>query len=153
MLKLIHVTLTRNYTEGLRTHDKSIYIYKKMHYMKRITALLSFSLITTVASAQTEIKIEDAAKHEGDSVTICTKIFGAKYFEASNRSPTLLNAGAKYPDAPLTIVIFGESRAAFKNKPEEFYPDKNVCVSGKIVIYKGKPEIIVSDEKQMVVKE
>ena len=121
--------------------------------MKKIIAFLSFSLITTIACAQTEIKIEDAAKHEGDSVTICTKIFGAKYFEGSNRSPTLLNAGAKYPDAPLTIVIFGDSRAAFKNKPEEFYPDKNICVTGKIIIYKGKPEIIITEEKQLVVKE
>jgi len=121
--------------------------------MKRITAFLSLSLVTTIACAQTEIKIEDAAKHEGDSVTICTKIFGARYFETSNRSPTLLNAGAKYPDAPLTIVIFGESRPAFKNKPEEFYPDKNICVTGKIIMYKGKPEIIVSQEKDIVVKE
>ncbi len=121
--------------------------------MKKMIAALSFAFVSTIACAQTEIKIEDAAKHEGDSVTICTKIFGAKYFEGSNRSPTLLNAGAKYPDAPLTIVIFGESRAAFKNKPEEYYPDKNICVSGKIVIYKGKPEIIVTEEKQMVVKE
>ena len=121
--------------------------------MKRIFAALSFSLVSAIACAQQEIKIEDAAKHEGDSVTICTKIFGARYFETSNRSPTLLNAGAKYPDAPLTIVIFGESRAAFKNKPEDYYPDKNICVTGKIVIYKGKPEIIVTDEKQLVVKE
>lgn len=121
--------------------------------MKRAIAFLSFSLITTIACAQQEIKIEDAAKHEGDSVTICTRIFGAKYFEGSNRSPTLLNAGAKYPDALLTIVIFGDSRAAFKNKPEEYYPDKNICVTGRIVIYKGKPEIIVSAEKDIVVKE
>ena len=121
--------------------------------MKRILTAISFSLFSSLAFSQTEIKIEDAAKHEGDSVTICTKIFGARYFENSNRSPTLLNAGAKYPDAPLTIVIFGESRTAFKNKPEEFYPDKNICVTGKIVIYKGKPEIIVTEEKQLVVKE
>lgn len=120
--------------------------------MKRIIALLSFSLVTTIACAQQEIKIEDAAKHEGDSVIICAKIFGAKYFENSNRSPTLLNAGAKYPDAPLTFVIFGESRASFKNKPEEFYPDKRICVTGRVVIYKGKPEIIIYDEKQVVVE-
>ena len=121
--------------------------------MKKIIGSAAIFLLSAVANAQTEIKIEDAAKHEGDSVTICTKIFGARYFETSNRSPTLLNAGAKYPDAPLTIVIFGENRAAFKNKPEEFYPDKNICVTGRIVIYRGKPEIIISDEKQILVKE
>lgn len=121
--------------------------------MKKISVFIAILLSGIVSYAQQEIKIEDAAKHEGDSVTICTKIFGARYFETSNRSPTLLNAGAKYPDAPLTIVIFGENRVNFKNKPEEFYPDKNICVTGRIVIYKGKPEMILMNESQIVVKE
>lgn len=108
-------------------------------------------LSASLAFAQQEIKAEDAAKHEGDSVKVCTRIFGAKYFENSNRAPTLLNAGAKYPDAPLTLVIFGDNRPAFKNKPEEFYVDKNVCVTGKIVIYKGKPEIILTREDQIII--
>ncbi|HMC98755.1 MAG TPA: hypothetical protein VKH37_01335 [Ferruginibacter sp.] len=121
--------------------------------MKKFISVLTLSWINTLAFAQQEIKIEDVAKHENDSVTVCTKIFGGRYFESSNRSPTLLNAGAKYPDAPLTVVIFGESRSAFKNKPEEYYVDKNVCVTGKIIMYKGKPEIILTDEKQIVVKD
>ena len=121
--------------------------------MKKILFTFLLIIAGTFVFAQQEIKIEDAAKHEGDSVTICTKIFGGRYFENSNRAPTLLNAGAKYPDAPLTVVIFGESRANFKNKPEEYYTDKNVCVTGKIIIYKGKPEIILTKEEQITVKE
>ena len=120
--------------------------------MKKLFSLMICLTAGFFAMAQQEIKIEDAAKHEGDSVKLCTKIFGSKYFENSSRSPTLLNAGAKYPDAPLTIVIFGESRPAFKNKPEEFYTDKQVCVTGKVVIYKGKPEIIITTEAQIVVQ-
>ena len=121
--------------------------------MKKIRFTFLLILVSTFSFAQQEIKIEDAAKHEGDSVTICTKIFGARYFENSNRAPTLLNAGAKYPDALLTVVIFGDSRANFKNKPEEFYTDKNVCVTGRIVMFKGKPEIILTKEEQIIVKE
>ena len=121
--------------------------------MKKLLISLTFFLASSFAFAQEEIKIEDAAKHEGDSVTICTKIFGGRYFENSNRAPTLLNAGAKYPDAPLTIVIFGESRVNFKNKPEEFYVDKDICVTGRIIMFKGKPEIILTNETQIKVKE
>jgi DNA/RNA endonuclease YhcR with UshA esterase domain len=124
---------------------------KKQTPMIKFIGSAILMAMTTLAHAQQEIKVEDAAKHEGDSVKVCTRIFGAKYFEGSNRAPTLLNAGAKYPEAPLTLVIFGESRPAFKNKPEEFYPDKNICVTGKILMYKGKPEIIITDEKQIVV--
>jgi hypothetical protein len=120
--------------------------------MKKL--LLSFLMISgsLLTYAQTEIKIDDAAKHEGDSVTICTKIFGTRYFENGKGAPTLLNAGAKYPDSPLTVVIFGESRAAFANKPEEFYLEKNVCVTGRITMFKGKPQIVITKESEIVVK-
>ena len=117
-------------------------------------AMLSFLMMAaaTISYAQKEINIADAAKHEGDSVTICTKIFGARYFENGKGAPTLLNAGAMYPESPLTIVIFGENRAAFTKKPEEFYPDKNVCVTGRISMFKGKPQIVLTKESAIVVK-
>jgi hypothetical protein len=120
--------------------------------MKKLVLSLLMIFCAIFTYAQQEIKIEDAAKHEGDSVTICTKIFGARYFENGKGAPTLLNAGAKYPDAPLTVVIFGESRTAFTNKPEEFYLDKNVCVTGRISIFKGKPQIVITKENEIVVK-
>lgn len=106
----------------------------------------------SVAVAQQEINIGDAASHEGDSVTICTKIFGARYFENGKGSPALLNAGVQYPEAPLTVVIFGESRAAFAHKPEEFYINKNVCIIGRITMYKGKPQIVLTKESDIMVK-
>lgn len=74
------------------------------------------------------------------------------YFEDGKGAPTLLNAGAKYPDAPLTVVIFGESRPAFSNKPEEFYVDKNVCITGRITMYKGKPQMVISKQADIIVK-
>ena len=116
--------------------------------------MLLFLMIaaTAITYAQKEINIADAAKHEGDSVTICTKILGARYFENGKGAPTLLNAGAMYPESPLTVVIFGESRAAFTHKPEEIYTDKNVCVTGRITIFKGRPQIVVSKESAIVIK-
>lgn len=115
--------------------------------------LLFISLIFTLATkAQTEIKIEDLSKHIGDSVTVCTKIYGGIFLERSNGTPTLLNAGGAYPNAPLTILIGPDARAKFKEPPEVFFKDKEVCITGKIILYKEKPEIIIYDEKQIVVK-
>lgn len=116
--------------------------------------MFSFLIIAMSATtyAQKEINVADAAKHKGDSVTICTKIFGARYFENGKGAPTLLNAGASYPDSPLTVVVFGESRSAFTHKPETFYTDKNICVTGRITIFKGKPQIVVSKESEIVIK-
>lgn len=120
--------------------------------MKKCCLFIALVVSSSVVFAQQQINAEEAAKHVGDSVTICTKIFGARYFESSKGAPTLLNAGARYPDAPLTLVIYGESRPAFKNKPEEFYVDKNVCVSGRIVLYKEKPQIVLTRESEIVIK-
>lgn len=118
--------------------------------MKRTLALLSILFIAATASAQTEIKVEDAANHVGENVKVCTLIYGAKYFD--NSGITLLNAGAKFPNSPLTVMIPKENHADFKNKPEDYYPEKSVCVTGKIVLYKGRPEIIVTSEKDIVVQ-
>ena len=49
-----------------------------------------------------------------------------------NKHPTFLNLGASYPDNPLTIVIFCDDRKNFKQPSEEFYENKNVCVTGML---------------------
>ena len=94
------------------------------------------------------IKIEDATNHIGERVKICTKIYGTKYNENS-KAPTLLDAGADYPNNPLTLVIWTDKRANFKNPPEVFYKGKNICVTGKLELYKGKAEMIVTKEEQI----
>ena len=116
--------------------------------MKKIL-LVFFLLATATLYAQKEIKIEDAKNHVGDSVRICTKIFGGKYLESSNGTPTFLNAGGTYPNAPLTLVIWGDARKEFKNKPEEFYIGKSICLTGKIELYRDKPQIVITHEGQI----
>ncbi len=94
------------------------------------------------------IKLEETTKYVGEIVKVCTKIYGGKYIESS-KAPTLLNAGADFPDNPLTLVIWSDKRANFKNPPEVFYKGKDVCVTGKVQLYKGKPEIVVTAEEQI----
>ncbi len=110
---------------------------------------------TTAAPASQDvvtIPVEDASKHEGETVKICTKIYGSKYLETAKGKPTFLNAGAKYPNSPLTLVIWDDNRSHFKNAPDTYYDGKNICVTGKIEMFKGKPEIVLTDESQVVVQ-
>jgi hypothetical protein len=95
---------------------------------------------------------EEAAKHIGETRTVCGKIFGGKYLENSKGSPTLINMGAAYPASPFTVVIFGSDRVHFTYKPEEFLDGKTICVTGLIKLYKDKPEIIVTSPSQISVK-
>jgi len=98
------------------------------------------------------ISVDDAASYEGKVVTICTKVYGGKFLDKSNGTPTLLNLGADFPNSPLTVMIWGADRKHFTNKPEEYYKGKQVCVTGKVVMYKGKPEIIITKENEIVVQ-
>src|SRR5665647_2182931 len=98
---------------------------------------LSLSLFVTFnALAQQQIKLEDAKDHVGDSVTIRATIYGGKYFESIKGSPTFLNVGGEYPNAPLTLVIWGETRGRFKTAPEVLYQARQEFISGKILLYK-----------------
>ena len=120
--------------------------------MKKITVTVVAVLATIVAFAQKEIKLEELKDHVGDSVKVCTKIYGGIFLDRSKGTPTLLNAGGAYPDNPLTLVIWADVRATFKDKPEEFYKDKQVCITGKVELYKEKPQIVIHGENQLAVQ-
>ena len=120
--------------------------------MKKYWLAAAAIILAATAQAQKEISIDSLSKHVGDSVTVCTKIYGGVYLDRSKNTPTLLNAGGAYPNAPLTIVIWADARQKFKEAPEFFYKDKAVCISGKIILYKEKPEMVVYDEKQLLLK-
>lgn len=86
------------------------------------------------------IKAEDAAKHIGETVKICSKVYGTKDFS----SMVLVNMGGAYPNSLFTIVLRGDAKGLADN-----LDGKLICVSGKVVDYKGKPEIVVTDGKQI----
>jgi DNA/RNA endonuclease YhcR with UshA esterase domain len=119
--------------------------------MKKISATLFSLFFVTAVTAQTTIKLEDVSKHIGDSVTVCGMVAGMRYFENSKNKPTLLNIGAKHPDAPLTVVIWENARALFTGKVEDLM-DKIICITGRIILYKEKPEIVIDKPEQIVVQ-
>lgn len=120
--------------------------------MKRFIILVVALYITGKAGAQQTIPMTALNAHVGDSVTVCTKIYGGIYLERSKGTPTLLNAGDNYPNNPLTVLIWPDVRQQFKDSPEVFYKDKEVCITGKIILYKEKPEIIIYNPAQIVLK-
>ena len=113
--------------------------------MKQLAILFSFVLFAVSASAQKEIKAEDASKHVGDSVTLTGKIFGIRYFADSKNAPTLINIGGAFPNQLLTVVIYGEDRKNFQPSPEELLKDRTVVIKGKVELYRDRPQIVVKD--------
>ncbi len=122
-------------------------LYSQLTTMKKLFTLIIFSFAGYAGFAQ--VSPDDAAKRVGDSITVCGKIFGGRYFETSNGSPTLLNMGAPFPASPLTIMVPGEVRNKMGYAPEIQLKDKNVCITGRIQLFKDKPEIIIYNSSQL----
>ncbi|GGB17807.1 hypothetical protein GCM10011511_47020 [Puia dinghuensis] len=95
------------------------------------------------SSAAVRIDVADAGAHVGENVVVSAKVYGYKAFEGL----TLVNLGAAYPNQLLTVVLKGDVKDAYTG-----IEGKTVEATGKIILYKGKPEIVVTDAAHFVVK-
>lgn len=123
------------------------------HFMNMKQLLIAFAvlLISGYGYSQTNIQSAEAKNHIGDSVTVCGKVYGGKFLESAKGTPTFLNVGAPYPNQDLTIVIWEEVRKQFEGKPEELFNGKDICITGKLEMYKGKPQIVLETAAQIKV--
>lgn len=78
---------------------------------------------------------------------ICSQVYGVK--ELSNIN--FINLGAQYPDNPLTVVVFSADKGNFKQRLQ-IYNGKNICVTGTVKEYKGKPEIVISNPEEISIR-
>ena len=117
--------------------------------MKKFILLTGFIIASAGVKsfAQTNIAAKDAAKHLKEKVVVCDQVYGGKFL--SNSGITLIDVGGAHPNELLTLLIKGDDRKKFKDAPEESLKGKKVCITGQIVDYKGKPEIIITDPAQI----
>lgn len=94
-------------------------------------------------STGTTIKAEEARNYLGKTVTVSGKIYSSKDIG----SMLLANMGAAYPNQLLTLAIKGKAKESAAN-----LDGKTVTVTGLLIDYKGKPEIIVTDPGQLNVQ-
>jgi len=57
-----------------------------------------------------------------------------------------------YPNQIFTVLIWGSDRGKFEKPPETLSSGKEVCVTGMIQSYQGRPEIVVKEPAQIKVK-
>lgn len=116
--------------------------------MKKVFLAL-FLLGTLLVSAQ-EISptLENIPSFEGKTITFCEKVTGIHKTKSGN---ALLNFGKPFPDNAFSVVIFKLDREAFSYDPLTL-DTKTICITGTVIMYKGKPEIIVKKESEIVVK-
>lgn len=119
-----------------------------MHSLK--LWVISLALVMPALAVQADpLAPEDAAKHVGEKATVCCVVASAKYASQAGGRPTLLDFVKPYPDTP--ALILGTDRPKF-GTPEKAAQGKEVCVTGEIKLSDGKPEIILTDPRQLVAK-
>ena len=111
-----------------------------------VTAAIIWSWAFSAMAAS--LSPQDAARHIGETATICGMVASAEYEAHEQNQPTLLDLGKPHPNAIFTAVIYGENRAKF-GTPETSLRGKRICVTGQISNYQGKPEIVLTDPKQL----
>jgi micrococcal nuclease len=115
----------------------------RISFMNKNLAFIIIGIFYSLyASAQPKITIAETSEHYGETVTICDVVYSGKFIETSKL--TLLDMGGPSPKNKLTVLINFADRKNFPGKPETFYENKDACITGKLVEFKGKPEIIVT---------
>jgi hypothetical protein len=114
--------------------------------MKHIFIIAAIGILSiSRISAQNIIPAKNAAKYFGHKIRVCDKVYGSSH----TSDGTLLYLGEEYPKQLLTLIIKTSNLAKFKGHPDIDFKGKDICITGVIVSDKGKPEIVVSNPKQI----
>ncbi|PJB12134.1 MAG: hypothetical protein CO119_08305 [Flavobacteriales bacterium CG_4_9_14_3_um_filter_40_17] len=116
------------------------------------TSLLVFIIcIVNFSFSQKLVPLDSVQDYIGKEVKVCVKVEGTH--KSNGKSQLIfLNLGKPYPDAPLLAVIFEKDFKNFNYAPEKYLDKKNVCITGKLVLYKGKPEFVINRENQIQIE-
>ena len=106
-------------------------------------------LLAAFLLAQTSLTPVEAKGHVGEMATVCGKVVSARFAESSNRQPTFLNLDQPFPKQIFTVVIFGSDRSKF-GEPEKEFLNQTICATGTIEDYRGLPQIVAKEPKQIV---
>ena len=115
----------------------------------RLASIIGVLLVLGAARAQAEpLTAEETSKHGDENGTVCGLVASAHFANRTKGQPTFLNLGEPYPDQVFTAVIWGSDRSKF-GSPETSLNGKQICVTGRIQLYRSKPEMVVHDTNQL----
>ena len=110
-----------------------------------LCAAVVFGPLPAVAAT---ISPEGAQAHAGETATVCGTVESAHFAPRSRGQPTFLDFGRPYPNEMFTALIWGSERPKF-GEPERTLQGKRICITGPIRLYRGKPEVILSNPSQI----
>jgi len=119
--------------------------------MKWIIYITTTLLFSTAAYAQPKVRVEDAPKYAGDTVTVCGRVIVTNYDAAEKDAPTFLEMEGTGNGAPVVVSIRNEYRKNFNYKPEKDLLLRNICVTGFLQSVDGKLVMAIAKQSQVKV--
>lgn len=116
-----------------------------------IVTLALVLLIIQPALAQKKLTTAEAKDHIDETATVCGSVVSTRYAASTKGQPTFLNLDKPYPSQVFTVLIWGSNRHKF-GEPEKEFNGKRICVTGKITEYRGVPEIVADDPRQIAIE-
>lgn len=96
---------------------------------------------TSVPASPTVLSAADAAQHVGENKTVCGDIVNEYTASSTHGTPTFIDLDKAYPNQIFDLVIWGDNKETVGAFPKS----GKVCASGKIILYKDRPEILLTD--------
>ena len=119
--------------------------------MRLLAYSLVFGFAVPLASAQAQspaqqipqptLTTAEAAQHVGENRTVCGTIVNTHTADASHGTPTFIDIDQAWPNQVFDLVVWGDRKADIGNFPKS----GKVCASGKIILFRGRPEIFLED--------
>lgn len=117
---------------------------KPMRYLKHLFSAIGLALVLVTAAQAETITPHQAAQFVGYSVTVEGVV---SQVSKSRGGTTFINFGGRYPNHVFYGVIFKNSAGRFPGV--HGLEGRVVAISGKVKLYKGKPQIILSSSGQI----
>ncbi|HWX86470.1 MAG TPA: hypothetical protein VNZ48_22960 [Xanthobacteraceae bacterium] len=111
--------------------------------MRTLILALGFMMAALPARAQTIAPAEVKA-HVGQTVTVEAPVSDV---HTGRAGVIFIDIGGAYPDNEFAAVIFASDRAKFPNVGT--LKGKTVAISGPVVLYQNRPEIILKTADQL----
>jgi len=85
------------------------------------------------------------------SVGEIARVYGAVYdtYYAPESDEFFLYFGGPYPYQDFSIVLNGKDARRFNRRPDRFFTNRYIAVTGLISVWEGKPEIDVKRRSQI----
>jgi hypothetical protein len=117
--------------------------------MKKAISFTLAAFFSCITFSQTWTRPGDAAKHVGDSIIIIGFVTDVHRLTNGKEAPILVTIGDKDKIELVTLFIPGADRQNFTRTPETAYLNEYVQVTGRVMLNKGKTQIILYSEKQI----